>query len=532
MNDSTLPKSRRRQAYLGLAALLIAGPTVTGTLSACKKVDTDTNAPDGDGTAATGDSGPSEEELERQRRAKEAAEKKAMLEALPALPGIEKPKPVVFPDPVITTLDNGLEVIVLEDHESPLVEVSLEIKAGDIYAPNDKPTLASMTASLMREGSEKRKKAVIDEQIDMTGGGMGAFASNELASLNASMPSGDLDLALKLIAEQALSPAFPAEAIDKLKDETKQGTKAAKGQPQTLVAAMSAKVMYGDGSAYGRGFPTEKEIDAVTREDIVAFHERHYLPNNAMIVIAGDVDPKKAQKIVKKHLGKWAKGEQVAVPKSEAAPPDKPIVHIIGRRMSAQSTIAVLVPAPVIGEEGWLEAKVIEKILSGGTLSTRLNSVLREQLGLTYGAYAFHDYGYDGGVLAAAGGTKRKTGGEFTEALIELVFGIADEAIEKNDLDRTKAFVSGRFALEAEGVDVAASRTVTSRLYGLPDDFWSSYRSDVAAITPAKLDSFADQLFDRNRMQIVAVGKTKDLKEQLGKFGEIRVYDKDLNRVE
>ncbi len=161
----------------------------------------------------------------------------------------------------------------------------------------------------------------------------------------------------------------------------------------------------------------------------------------------------------------------------------------------------------------------------------RRSPALREQLGLTYGAYAFHDYGYDGGVLAAAGGTKRKTGGEFTDALVDLVYGIADAPIEKKDLDRTKAFVSGRFALEAEGVDVAAARTVTSRLYGLPDDFWSTYRSDIAAITPQTLDSFADQLFDRSRMQIVAVGKTEDLVEQLSKYGEVRVYDKDLNRV-
>ncbi len=529
--STSMPTRPRLHSHLGLAALLVAGPLAASTLIGCKKVDTDTTAPNADATPAQGDGGPSEEELERQRRAEEHAKKKAMLEALDPLPGIEKPKPVKFPEPVITTLDNGLEVIVLEDHESPLVRVSLELKAGDIYAPDDKPTLAAMTASLMREGSEKRKKAVIDEQIDMTGGGMGASAGSELASLDASMPSRDLDLALKLIAEQALTPAFPDEAIQKLKDETKQGTKAAKGQPQSLIAAMSAKVMYGDESAYGRGFPTEKEIEAVTREDIVAFHERHYIPNNAMVVVAGDVDPKKAQKLVQKHLGKWAKGEPVAVPKKEASPPDKPIVHIIGRRMSAQSTIAVLASAPVIGEEGWLETKVIEKILSGGTLSTRLNQVLREQLGLTYGAYAFHDYGYDGGVLAAAGGTKRKTGGEFTDALVDLVYGIADAPIEKKDLDRTKAFVSGRFALEAEGVDVAAARTVTSRLYGLPDDFWSTYRSDIAAITPQTLDSFADQLFDRSRMQIVAVGKTEDLVEQLSKYGEVRVYDKDLNRV-
>lgn len=525
-------KSSTQRRALGLvfggAALAAAAPM---TLHGCKKVEADSTAPE---TAATDteDAGPSEEELERQRRAEEAAAKKAMLEALPALPGIDEPAPVEFPEPVITTLDNGLKIIVLEDHEAPLVNVQLAVRAGEIYAPKDNPTVAAMTAALLSEGSEKRKKAVIDEQVDMTGGSMGSSAGNELASVNARMLSKDLDLALKLIAEKTLSPAFPDEAIAKLKDETKQGTKAAKGQPQALIGALAGKVMYGPDSAYGRGFPTEAQIDGVSRDDIVAFYEKHYVPNNAMIVVAGDVDPKKAEKIVKKHLGKWEKGEDIDIPVVEAAPPSKPTVHIIGRRASAQATIAVLVPAPKVGEEGWLETEVIEKILSGGTLSTRLNQVLREQLGLTYGAYATYDYGFDGGVFWAGGGTKRKTADQFAEALVDLVFEVGKAPVPEKDLDRTKAFVSGRFALEAEGVGVAAGRTVTSQIYGLPDDFWAGYRSDIAAMDSESLHAFASTLLDESKMQIVAVGKTRDLKEQLAKFGEIKVYDTDLNLVE
>ena len=127
-----------------------------------------------DGSSDNGESAElSEKEIERQKKAKEAAEKRARLQELPPLPGIEKARPVEFPKPVISSLGNGLEIIVLEDHEAPLVEATLYVKAGDIYSPDGAP-LANMVGQLLSEGTVKRKKADIDAKVDMTGGSMGS----------------------------------------------------------------------------------------------------------------------------------------------------------------------------------------------------------------------------------------------------------------------------------------------------------------------------------------------------------------------
>ncbi len=511
---------RRIISISGLMALSL-------TLLACKKSEPDTTPPDD--TKVEPQPTEDSEAAEQAAKAKEAAAKRAKLEQLPPLPGIEAPAPVELPKPIITALDNGLELIVLEDHESPLVSVSLEVRAGEIYAPSERPTVAEMTAALLTEGTTKRDKATIDEKVDMTGGSMGSSSGDELASIDGTFLSKDLPLALELIAEQATTPAFPEDSITKLKEQTIQAVRAAKGNPQALAGVLAARIAYGADSAYGRVFPTDAEIQALTRDDVVAFHKRHYVPNNAMLVIAGDVDPKQAEKLAKKLFGKWAKSADVPVPKATAQPVTKPTVHIIDRKASAQANIYVVTTAPKIGEQGWLEGEVLDSVLSGGTMSTRLNFVLREQLGLTYGAYSSFEYGFDGGMFMAGGSTKNKTAREFSDALIELIYGLADAPVAANELDRTKAFVSGRFALVAEGVDSAANLTVTARLYGLPDDFWSKYRTDVAAMTQDRLHETAKQIFDRGELQIVAVGKAKELEEQLGGLGQVIVYDTDLN---
>ena len=110
-----------------------------------------------------------------------------------------------------------------------------------------------------------------------------------------------------------------------------------KSNPQALIGVLASRVIYGESSAYGRNFPTDAEIEAVTRDQLVAFHAKHYVPNNAMLVVAGDVDPAKVEKLANKRFGKWKKGEDVAVPKvaTPPAPPTKPIVHIVDRKASA-----------------------------------------------------------------------------------------------------------------------------------------------------------------------------------------------------
>jgi zinc protease len=506
--------------------------TLAGALLciACDSTPSATTNPD-DATAdsATSDSG----ESEKEQKAREAAEKRAMLEALPPLPGIEKSKPIEFPKPVISTLDNGLQLVVVEDHEVPRASVQMLVKAGDIYAPSDNMMVATLAAMALTEGTTKNSKAKLDEKIDATGGSLSAGADEEIASLRASVLRGDVDLAMKLMAEELQHPAYEDESLTKLKDQIILGVRQEKANPQALAMRMGSRILYGDKSPYGRPFPTEENIQSVTRDQVQAFHAKHYVPNNAILLVVGDVDAAAIAKKSKKYFGKWKRGEDIAVPRSEGAPTlNKPVVHIIDRSASVQANIGVLMQAPRIGEEGWLEIQLLNKVLSGGTLTSRLNLVLREQLGLTYGAYSMHASGYDGGALFAGGGTKNSSAGEFADALIDLMYEFGEAPVPEGELNRVKSLVSGRFALESEEAGFTASKTRQRLLYDLPENFWSDYRVEIDKLDSQQLLKTGKSVMDRSNLQLIAVGKARKLKRVLGDYGEIRVYNTDLERIE
>ncbi|MBK8264864.1 MAG: insulinase family protein [Nannocystis sp.] len=511
-----------RPLALSLAALL------TLPALACKPKET---APPVDEAAQAAAKDAAAKDDARKAKNDEAAAKRAMLAALPPLPGVEAAKPVKFPDVDQSKLPNGLEVLILRDTETPVVEVNLVVKAGSIYAPADASLLADLTAQLLAEGTKKRSKAALDALIDATGGSASASNDSELATLSASMLSRDLDLALQILAEEATEPLFPEASFQKIKDLLVQGVASEKAAPFGLAMRMGRRLIFGESSPYGRPFASEAEITALTRDQVVAFHQRHYGPQSAILVIAGDVDPAKARALAAKHFGKWKAGEPVAPPRGERpAAPDKTVIHIIDRKASAQATIAVIVPAPGIGEPRWIEGKILQSLLGGG-LSGRLNQVLREQLGLTYGVGAFNDYGYEGGMFFAGGSTKTKSAGEFTEALLELLREPGAAGVPEGELGRLKSKISGQFALQVEGVEVMVDKTITQRTYNLPGDFWERYRVAIEAVTADQLKQASAALWSAGPVQIIVVGRADKISKELAELGEVRTYDTDLRRT-
>lgn len=473
-----------------------------------------------------------EKDVARAQKAEEAAAKRAQLAALPPLPGVVAAKAVKFPVPQVQTLANGLELVVLEDHEVPKLRVSAFVKAGKIYAPADSPALAEFTEQLLAEGTTKRDKATFDAQVDATGGAVMSSLDNETVEVTADVLARDAAFAFAAVAEQLMHPALPETSVQKVKDLITQGIDQAKASPFGLSSRMAARAIYGEESAYGRPFATPAQIEALSREQAAAFHARHYLPGNAMLVVAGDISPAQARKLADKAFGAWKGGAPVPVPRARRPEPAKgSVVYLVDRKASAQATVLALVPAPGIGEPGWLQIRVLEQLLGGG-LSGRLNMVLREQLGLTYGAGAFHNFGYDGGAFFAGGSTKPKSAGEFVEALLDLLRQPGREAVEPAELRRLLSKISGAFALEVEGMDIVADRTVQQRLFGLAPDFWERYRSEVESISAADLQTISRGLLVDQAVQLVVVGRADKLKKELTRFGEVRVYDQDLKRLE
>lgn len=493
---------------------------------ACKSEPTETKSP------APGGGPPVADAKATDPKSADTAARRAQLAALPALPGVEAPRPVKFPEAQAQTLANGLELVVLEDHEVPRVRVMAIVRAGEIYSPAEQPSLAEFTAALLAEGTTRRDKATLDAQVDATGGSLDTFVDNELSGVVADVLARDAGFAFTAAAETILQPALPEAALKKHKDLLLQGIDQEKASPLGLGGRMAARLAYGENSAYARPFPTSAQVEGMTREQAAAFHARHYVPNNAMLVVAGDITPAAARKLADRAFGGWAKGADVEVPRHKrTTTPIARTIHIIDRKASAQASVLAVMPAPGIGERGWLQVRVLEQALGGG-LSGRLNMVLREQLGLTYGAAAIHKFGYDGGAFYAGGSTKTSSAPEFLDALLRLLAEPGEDGVDAVELRRLLTKMSGQFALEAEGIDAITMKTIQQRTFGLPADFWARYRGDIESITAEDVKAASKGLSDAD-VQVVIVGRADKLVKALaGKGFGIDVYNTDLKLVE
>ena len=253
--------------YFKTAKIFVVAVALAG--GGCQKQQATSAPATGTGdTAAT--AAAAEQKAAGDRQAEEAAAKRAQLAALPPLPGVEAARAVKFPEPQIQTLPNGLELVVLEDHEVPKLRVSAFIKAGHIYAPADQPSLAEFTLLLLGEGTKKRDKASFDAQFDATGGDIIAAIDDEVAGVTADVLTRDASFAFTAIAEQVMQPALPETSLKKIKDQLLQGVDVEKASPFGLSSRMAARAIYGEESPYGRPFPTTPQIEGMTREQALA----------------------------------------------------------------------------------------------------------------------------------------------------------------------------------------------------------------------------------------------------------------------
>ncbi|MCY1063914.1 pitrilysin family protein [Nannocystis sp. RBIL2] len=253
-----------------------------------------------------------------------------------------EPREVQFPDLQKIQTKNGLEIYVVENHEVPLVTAQLVIKAGTM----DDEQLAEMTANMLGEGTKTRTKAKIDEEIEFVGGSLGAGAGVHDTSVYTQVLKRDVKLALTLMADEVMNPAFPPAALDKLKEKSKTNLKAMKSNSDVLADQLFDMAAYPSGHPYGRPLPTEAQIDAVTVDAVKKFHDTFYRSNNSYLILSGDITVPEAEKLGNEVFAKWKpiEGQAPANPlngfKAYKHPP-KLIVHLVNRPNSAQSDIRV-----------------------------------------------------------------------------------------------------------------------------------------------------------------------------------------------
>lgn len=418
------------------------------------------------------------------------------------------------------TLKNGLQVFVVENHKLPRVQFSLQLRHDAVYE-GEKAGYVSMAGELLGTGTTNRSKAQLDEEVDFIGASLNTSASGIFASsLTKHTPK-----LLELMTDVLYNPAFNPDELEKIKTQTRSAIVANKEDPQAIASDVRNALVYGKDHPYG-DLVTEKTIDAITLEDCKAYYQTYFRPNNAYLAIVGDIDLKTAKSLVNKHFGKWEKGTVPAPTYPTPQPPEKAFVAMVDRASAVQSVITVAHPVELKpGSPDAIKAGVMNNILGGGGLSSRLNQNLREHKAFTYGAYS----SLSSDKLIGSFNAQVSVRNEVTDSAVVELLGelrrIRDERVDEAELASAKAHISGSFGRSLENPATIANFAINTAKYNLPDDYYDNYVKNVAAVTPEEVQAVAQKLIHPDRAYIILVGKASEVAPGLKRFGELKYFD-------
>jgi zinc protease len=458
--------------------------------------------------------------------------------APPAKSALEPPKnrapvskevlKVKLPRAVEMHLDNGLTVLILEDHRLPTISMTLELRsAGALYEPAEMAGLASVTATMLREGTTTRTSKEIAEAVDRLAAGIGAFAGpgGVGTSMSISGLTENFDQWFPLAVDILRHPTFPADEWAKLKQRQLVALRNQRTSPQFLSRERFNKAVYGNHPA-AIASATAVSLEAITPEAMKKWHEERYVPQNAILGIAGDVTPAQIMPKLRSAFAAWKKTDLKTAGAPATAPAAERRVMIVNRAGSVQTNLMMGNIAIDRRNPDYVPLMVMNQVLGGGS-SARLFNNLREDKGYTYGAYSSLSAGEYAGPWEATSEVRT----DVTEGAMREFFNefnrIRDEKVPAAELEEKKRAVVARFALQLESPQSVLGNTITRKVYGLPDDYWDTYPAQISAVTAEDVQRVAKKYLNLDNIQIVAVGDAAKIKPVLEKYGKVTVYDVD-----
>lgn len=436
-------------------------------------------------------------------------------------PPVGAPRPFEFPKAQKKVLDNGLTVYVVEDHRLPLVSYSLAINAGSSLDTPAKSGLANLTAALLREGTKTRKANDISKLVDNAGGTLGASVTDDYASVISGFMKSHADLGLELLADITMNPSFPQEEIDRQMRQLLSGLQVAYASPESLAVMASGRAMLGN---HPYAYPSEgtpETARALKREDLVAFHARHYVPSNAILVIAGDTTAEEGFAKAAKYLGGWM-GARVNLAALRKPEPGKPGVLIIDMPTAVQTQIRVGHASIARNDAAYLALQTSNQIF-GGSFNSRVNMKLRANEGLTYGATSALNAQRQAGTFMVSTFTRNEKTADAVQMILDLFKEWKANPATQAEFDEAQRFLVGSFGVSVETAEAVAGRVMGAALNGLGDDYWSSYRGKLLALKREDIAAVVGQQIDVSKLQIVCVGKAADIAKPMEKFGPVTV---------
>ncbi len=420
-------------------------------------------------------------------------------------------------------LDNGLTVIVVENHKLPRVSYQVQLK-NQAVQEGEKAGYVSITGQLLARGTDSRSKAEIDEAVDF----IGATLNTNGYGMYASSLTKHQDKLLSIASNVLLNPSFPTEEYDKIITQTLSGLEASKTDPSSMASNASRKINFGADHPYGE-VETVESLQKIGVADCQEYYRQFFLPNNAYLIIVGDITADQAKAKAQQYFGDWKKAPIKNWKYDSVASPNESHVSFVNKDAAVQSSIRITYPVDLSpGDEDVIAASVMNSILGGNSFSGRLFQNLREDKAYTYGANSSLSRDPIVGNFSAYADVRNEvTDSSIVEILSEMD-RIKSEPVSTEDLENTKNYMAGNFALALESPQTIARYALNVARYNLPTDYYETYLEKLDAVTVSDIKRVAEKYIRTDKANIIVVGSKDDVADNLIKFdanGSIDYYD-------
>ena len=450
------------------------------------------------------------------------------------LPATGAPPSLVLPPASRAKLSNGLEVVVVERHEAPLVDLTLISDAGFAADSLAKPGTARLATLMLQEGTKTRSSLQIAERVESIGATLGVGSSLDRSYLSMNALSNRLDDSLELYSDLILNSTFPESELERLRGQTLASIQQEKAQPAGIINRLLPKLLYGEGHAYANpasGIGTEEAVTRLKGAELAAFYRRWMRPDNSQLLVVGDTTLAAIKPLLEQRLAAW-RAPVEALPKKNLAsvtPATQPRVYLVDRPGAEQSQIVAANIAPSRGDADHIRFVTLDALL-GGNFSARLNMNLREDKHWSYGASTrIVDTIGPGMFRAGAGVQTDKT----AESMVEIRKELRDVLASRKPTDAELKFAKDTIVIALPGSNETSNEIADSYeeilTYGLKDSYWNDLVGDVGALTLADVNASAGRLIHPDGLTWVVVGdlaKVEKSVRALG-FGDVVVLDAD-----
>jgi zinc protease len=445
------------------------------------------------------------------------------------IPPVGKPPALKVPAWTKSTLANGAEFIVSEKHDLPLVSFTITFQGGTYQAESAaRRGVAGITAAMMSEGTKTRDGEALSNALQLLGTNISVNVGGENGSIGFQSTTSKFPQALDILADMMMNPAFPAEALERLRAQRLVALTQAKDQPGSIASRVFPRVLYGTAHPFGQNV-TEETLKAITRDDVAAFHKGYFQPGRALVSVVGDVNAATVKATIEKALAAWPKGGEKPAFNYPALPATHaPTIFLVDKPGAAQSTFAIGNPGPPRSTQDYYALQVMNTML-GGMFQSRLNANIREEKGYSYGVSSSFAFGKGPGSFRTGGDiVSAKSDAALVEFMKELRGIGGTRPITDEELATAKDSLIQRLPGTFASVGAVNGAIVGLWTQGLPENYYQQYSAKISDIRKEDLVRVAKQYIDLDHLSIVIVGDRATIEAPLKATGIAPITGLDI----